>query len=150
MHDQGSGAHCTFTYTPISPLHQGEDLLQDRKQTPMFARSLPSRGSAAPPTPSAISAASRSILYRGGQLYLVGNNPPVFFFRDPLRFRTSTTPSSVNPRTGMRSAETTVGLLYAAAGKALHHVTMSDERGIQEAFRHMHGFGHPYLQLLAR
>jgi catalase len=75
----------------------------------------------------------------------VGNNTPVFFIRDPLKFPDLNHAIKHDPRTGMRSADTNWDF-WTNLPEALHQVTvvMSD-RGIPRSFRHMHGFGsHTY------
>jgi catalase len=72
---------------------------------------------------------------------IVGNNTPVFFFRDPLRFSDLNHAIKRDPRTGLRSAQNNWDF-WTLLPEALHQVTivMSD-RGIPKSFRHMHGFG---------
>jgi catalase len=80
-----------------------------------------------------------------GNWDVVGNNTPVFFFRDPLRFPDLNHAIKRDPRTGMRSADNNWDF-WTLLPEALHQVTiiMSD-RGIPRSFRHMHGFGsHTY------
>jgi len=76
-----------------------------------------------------------------GNWDLVGNNTPVFFLRDPLKFPDLNHAIKRDPRTGMRSADSNWDL-WSLLPKALHQVTivMSD-RGIPRSYRHMHGFG---------
>jgi DNA-binding MarR family transcriptional regulator len=76
-----------------------------------------------------------------GNWDIVGNNTPVFFFRDPLRFPDLNHAIKRDPRTGMRSADSNWDF-WSLLPEALHQVTivMSD-RGIPKSFRHMHGFG---------
>ena len=76
-----------------------------------------------------------------GNWDLVGNNTPVFFFRDPLKFPDLNHAIKRDPRTGMRSAQNQWDF-WTQLPEALHQVTivMSD-RGIPKGFRHMHGFG---------
>lgn len=71
----------------------------------------------------------------------VGNNTPVFFLRDPLRFPDLNHAVRRDPRTGMRSADNNWDF-WTLLPEALHQVTivMSD-RGIPKSYRHMHGFG---------
>lgn len=76
-----------------------------------------------------------------GNWDLVGNNTPVFFFRDPLRFPDLNHAIKRDPRTGMRSPESNRDF-WTLLPKALHQVTIvKSERGIPRSFRHMHGFG---------
>ena len=72
---------------------------------------------------------------------MVGNNTPVFFFRDPLRFPDLNHAIKRDPRTGLRSADNNWDF-WSLLPEALHQVTivMSD-RGIPKSLRHMHGFG---------
>ena len=76
---------------------------------------------------------------------MVGNNTPVFFFRDPLRFPDLNHAIKRDPRTGMRSADNNWDF-WTLLPEALHQVTIvMSERGIPRTFRHMHGFGsHTY------
>ena len=76
-----------------------------------------------------------------GNWDLVGNNTPVFFLRDPLRFPDLNHAVKRDPRTGMRSANNNWDF-WTLLPEALHQVTivMSD-RGIPRTYRHMHGFG---------
>jgi hypothetical protein len=76
-----------------------------------------------------------------GNWDVVGNNTPVFFFRDPLRFSDLNHAIKRDPRTGLRSADNNWDF-WTLLPEALHQVTvvMSD-RGIPKSFRNMHGFG---------
>nr|WP_272496283.1 catalase [Nocardioides sp. B-3] len=75
----------------------------------------------------------------------VGNNTPVFFFRDPLKFPDLNHAVKRDPRTNLRDAENNWDF-WTHLPEALHQITivMSD-RGIPASYRHMHGFGsHTY------
>jgi catalase len=76
-----------------------------------------------------------------GNWDIVGNNTPVFFFRDPLRFPDLNHAIKRDPRAGLRSADNNWDF-WTLLPEALHQVTivMSD-RGIPKSFRHKHGFG---------
>jgi catalase len=80
-----------------------------------------------------------------GNWDLVGNNTPVFFLRDPLRFPDLNHAVKRDPRTGMRNADSNWDF-WSLLPEALHQVTIvMSERGIPRSFRHMHGFGsHTY------
>jgi catalase len=76
-----------------------------------------------------------------GNWDIVGNNTPVFFFRDPLRFSDLNHAIKRDPRTGLRSAQNNWDF-WTLLPEALHQVTIvMSERGIPKSFRHMHGFG---------
>jgi catalase len=76
-----------------------------------------------------------------GNWDLVGNNTPVFFMRDPLKFPDLNHAVKRDPRTNLRSARNNWDF-WTSLPEALHQVTivMSD-RGIPASYRHMHGFG---------
>lgn len=85
-----------------------------------------------------------------GNWDIVGNNTPVFFFRDPLRFPDLNHAVKRDPRTGLRSADNNWDF-WSRLPEALHQVTivMSD-RGIPKSFRHMHVFcSHTFSMLNA-
>jgi catalase len=83
-----------------------------------------------------------------GNWDLVGNNTPVFFLRDPLKFPDLNHAVKRDPHTGMRSAQNNWDF-WTNLPEALHQVTivMSD-RGIPRSYRHMHGFGSHTFSLL--
>ncbi|PRY39480.1 catalase [Umezawaea tangerina] len=83
-----------------------------------------------------------------GNWDVVGNNTPVFFFRDPLKFPDLARAVKRDPRTNLRSPENTWGF-WTRLPEALHQVTivMSD-RGIPRSYRHMHGFGSHAFSLI--
>jgi catalase len=78
----------------------------------------------------------------------VGNNTPVFFLRDPLKFPDLNHAVKRDPRTNMRSARNNWDF-WTSLPEALHQVTivMSD-RGIPATYRHMHGFGSHTFSLI--
>lgn len=72
---------------------------------------------------------------------MAGNNTPVYFLRDALKFPDLNHAIKRDPRSGLRSAGSTWDF-FTQLPEALHQVTivMSD-RGIPRTFRNMHGFG---------
>ncbi|HEY0495924.1 MAG TPA: catalase [Kutzneria sp.] len=83
-----------------------------------------------------------------GNWDVVGNNTPVFFFRDPLKFPDLNRAVKRDPRTNLRDPENNWGF-WVNLPEALHQVTivMSD-RGIPKSYRHMHGFGSHTFSLI--
>ena len=151
MHAKGSGAFGTFTRDPRHhPVHEGERSSARSARRPSCSpASPPWPASAARPTPSATSAASRCKFYTDeGNWDLVGNNTPVFFFRDPLKFPDLNHAVKRDPRTNLRSPENNWDF-WTNLPEALHQVTivMSD-RGIPASYRHMHGFGSHTFSLI--
>ncbi|RYZ99657.1 MAG: catalase, partial [Moraxellaceae bacterium] len=72
---------------------------------------------------------------------LVGNNTPVFFLRDPMKFPDLNHAVKRDPKTNLRSANNNWDF-WTLLPEALHQVTivMSD-RGIPSSYCHMDGFG---------
>ncbi|PKL57834.1 MAG: catalase, partial [Methanomicrobiales archaeon HGW-Methanomicrobiales-5] len=76
-----------------------------------------------------------------GNWDLVGNNTPVFFLRDPLKFPDLNHAVKRDPHTNMRSAKNNWDF-WTSLPEALHQVTITmSERGIPASYRNMHGFG---------
>ncbi|MGL4668736.1 MAG: catalase, partial [Saezia sp.] len=76
-----------------------------------------------------------------GNWDLVGNNTPVFFIRDALRFPDLNHAVKRDPHTNMRSPQNNWDF-WTMLPEALHQITivMSD-RGLPDGYRYMHGFG---------
>src|SRR3990172_4803053 len=76
-----------------------------------------------------------------GNWDLVGNNTPVFFLRDPLKFPDLNHAVKRDPRTNLRSARNNWDF-WSSLPEALHQITITmSDRGIPYSYRHMHGFG---------
>ena len=80
----------------------------------------------------------------------MGNNTPMFFLRDPLRFPDLNHAVKRDPKTNMRSAQNNWDF-WSMLPEALHQVTITmSDRGIPLTYRHMHGFGsHTYSMISA-
>jgi catalase len=147
MHAKGAGAFGMFTVThDIRRYTKAKIFSEVGKQTPMFARFSTVAGErGAADAERDIRGFALKFYTEEGNWDVVGNNTPVFFFRDPLRFPDLNHAIKRDPRTGMRSADNNWDF-WTLLPEALHQVTivMSD-RGIPRSFRHMHGFGsHTY------
>ena len=148
MHAKGAGAFGTFTVThDITALHQApRSSPQIGKTTPMFARFSTVAGErGAADAERDIRGFALKFYTEEGNWDLVGNNTPVFFLRDPLKFPDLNHAVKRDPRTGLRSADNNWDF-WTLLPEALHQVTIvMSERGIPATFRHMHGFGsHTY------
>ena len=143
MHAKGWGAHGTFTVThDITRYTKARIFSEIGKKTDMFVRFSTVAGErGAADAERDIRGFSLKFYTAEGNWDIVGNNTPVFFFRDPLRFPDLNHAIKRDPRTGMRSADNNWDF-WSLLPEALHQVTivMSD-RGIPKSFRHMHGFG---------
>lgn len=143
MHAKGSGAYGTFTVTHDITRYTRAALFSEiGKQTPMFARFSTVAGErGAADAERDIRGIAMKFYTEQGNWDLVGNNTPVFFFRDPLKFPDLNHAVKRDPGTGMRSAQNNWEF-WTGLPEALHQITivMSD-RGIPSDFRHMHLFG---------
>lgn len=147
MHAKGAGAFGTFTVTnDITAYTRASIFAQVGKQTDMFARFSTVAGErGAADAERDIRGFALKFYTEQGNWDLVGNNTPVFFFRDPLRFPDLNHAVKRDPRTGMRNPETNWDF-WTSIPESLHQVTIvMSERGIPATYRHMHGFGsHTY------
>ncbi len=143
MHAKGSGAHGTFTVThDISRYTKARLFSEIGKSTEVFARFSTVAGErGAADAERDIRGFAIKFYTEQGNWDLVGNNTPVFFLRDPLKFPDLNHAVKRDPRTHLRSAENNWDF-WTLLPEALHQVTivMSD-RGLPRSYRHMHGFG---------
>jgi catalase len=81
-----------------------------------------------------------------GNYDLVGNNTPVFFIRDPLKFPDFIHTQKRNPVTNLKDPDMFWDFL-SLTPESVHQVTiLFSDRGTPRDFRHMHGFGsHTFL-----
>ncbi|MFD6531029.1 catalase [Streptomyces sp. NPDC060184] len=147
MHAKGSGAFGTFTVThDITRYTHAKIFSEVGKKTEMFARFSTVAGErGAADAERDIRGFALKFYTEEGNWDLVGNNTPVFFFRDPLKFPDLNHAVKRDPRTNLRDAENNWDF-WTRLPEALHQITivMSD-RGIPASYRHMHGFGsHTY------
>ncbi|PUA19422.1 catalase [Glaciimonas sp. PCH181] len=143
MHAKGSGAFGTFTVThDITQYTKAKIFSEIGKKTEMFARFSTVAGErGAADAERDIRGFSLKFYTEEGNWDLVGNNTPVFFLRDPMKFPDLNRAVKRDPKTNLRSADNNWDF-WTLLPEALHQVTivMSD-RGIPRSYRHMHGFG---------
>lgn len=143
MHAKGSGAFGTFTVThDITKYTKAKIFSEIGKKTEAFVRFSTVAGErGAADAERDIRGFAIKFYTEEGNWDLVGNNTPVFFLRDPLKFPDLNHAVKRDPHTNMRSAENNWDF-WSLLPEALHQVTivMSD-RGIPQSYRHMHGFG---------
>ncbi len=152
MHAKGSGAFGTFTVTnDITKYTKAKIFSEVGKKTEMFARFSTVAGErGAADAERDIRGFALKFYTEEGNWDLVGNNTPVFFFRDPKKFIDLNHAIKRDPRTNMRSPNSNWDF-WSSLPEALHQVTiiMSD-RGIPSSFRYMHGFSsHAYSMINA-
>ncbi|MEQ8294729.1 MAG: catalase [Roseovarius sp.] len=143
MHAKGSGAYGTFRVTgDITGLSKARLFDRIGKVTPVFVRFSTVAGErGAADAERDIRGFAVKFYTEEGNWDLVGNNTPVFFFRDPLRFPDLNHAVKRDPRTGMRSAANNWDF-WSLLPEALHQVTIvMGDRGLPRSYRTMHGFG---------
>ena len=152
MHAKGSGAYGTFTVTnDITKYTKAKIFSEVGKQTEMFARFSTVAGErGAADAERDIRGFALKFYTEEGNWDLVGNNTPVFFFRDGLHFPDLNHAVKRDPRTNMRSPNNNWDF-WSLLPEALHQVTITmSDRGIPKSYRHMHGFGsHTYSMINA-
>ena len=143
MHAKGSGAYGAFTVThDITRYTKAKIFSQIGKKTDLFTRFSTVAGErGAADAERDIRGFAMKFYTEEGNWDLVGNNTPVFFLRDPLKFPDLNHAVKRDPRTNLRSAKNNWDF-WTSLPEALHQITivMSD-RGIPASYRHMHGFG---------
>jgi catalase len=143
MHAKGSGAYGTFTVAhDITRFTRASIFAKVGKKTDLFVRFSTVAGErGAADAERDIRGFAIKFYTDQGNWDLVGNNTPVFFLRDPLKFPDLNHAVKRDPRTNLRSARNNWDF-WTSLPEALHQITivMSD-RGIPASYRHMHGFG---------
>lgn len=143
MHAKGSGAYGTFTVThDITQYTRAKIFSEIGKKTALFTRFSTVAGErGAADAERDIRGFAMKFYTEEGNWDMVGNNTPVFFLRDPLKFPDLNHAVKRDPRTNMRSAQNNWDF-WTSLPEALHQITivMSD-RGLPATYRHMHGFG---------
>jgi catalase len=150
MHAKGSGAFGTFTVTAdITKFTKAKLFSAVDKQTDLFMRFSTVAGErGAADAERDIRGFAVKLYTEEGNWDLVGNNTPVFFFRDPLKFPDLNHAVKRDPRTNLRSAQNNWDF-WTLLPEALHQITITmSERGIPASYRHMHGFGSHTFSLI--
>ncbi len=143
VHAKGSGAYGELTITnDISSYSCAKIFAQVGKKIPLFIRFSTVAGergssdSERDPRGFAV-----KFYTEEGNWDLVGNNTPVFFIRDPLKFPDFIHTQKRDPRTNLKNP-TAQWDFWSLTPEALHQITtLMSDRGIPRTFRHMHGFG---------
>jgi catalase len=153
MHAKGSGAYGAFTVThDITRYTKAKIFSSVGRKTGLFVRFSTVAGErGAADAERDIRGFAIKFYTEEGNWDLVGNNTPVFFLRDPLKFPDLNHAVKRDPRTNMRSAKNNWDF-WTSLPEALHQVTITmSDRGIPASYRHMHGFGsHTYSLINAR
>ncbi len=150
MHAKGSGAYGTFTVThDITRYTKAKIFSAVGKKTELFLRFSTVAGErGAADAERDIRGTAMKFYTEEGNWDLVGNNTPVFFLRDPLKFPDLNHAVKRDPRTNMRSAKNNWDF-WSSLPEALHQVTITmSDRGIPLSYRHMDMFGSHTFSLI--
>ena len=150
MHAKGSGAYGAFTVTQdITQYTKAKIFSSVGKKTDLFVRFSTVAGErGAADAERDIRGFAVKFYTEQGNWDLVGNNTPVFFLRDPLKFPDLNHAVKRDHRTNLRSAKNNWDF-WTSLPEALHQITITmSERGIPASYRHMHGFGSHTFSLL--
>ena len=139
VHAKGAGAYGTFTVTDDITKYTKAKIFSERgKKTELFIRFSTvagERGSA--DTVRDVRGFAIKFYTEEGNWDLVGNNTPVFFVRDPLKFSDFIHTQKRMPHTNLRSP-TMWWDFWSSVPEALHQVTiLFSDRGIPYGFTHM-------------
>ena len=143
MHAKGSGAYGTFTVThDITKYTKAKIFSEVGKKTELFLRFSTVAGErGAADAERDIRGVAMKFYTEEGNWDLMGNNTPVFFLKDPLKFPDLNHAVKRDPKTNMRSARNNWDF-WTSLPESLHQVTITmSERGIPYSYRHMNAYG---------
>lgn len=147
MHAKGSGAFGSFKVThDVSKYTKAKIFSEIGKKTDVFVRFSTVAGErGAADAERDIRGFAIKYYTEEGNWDLVGNNTPVFFLKDPLKFPDLNHAVKRDPRTNLRSAKNNWDF-WTSLPEALHQITITmSDRGIPQSYRHMNGYGsHTY------
>ncbi len=150
MHAKGSGAYGTFTVThDITRYTKAKIFSEVGKKTELFLRFSTVAGErGAADAERDIRGFAVKFYTEEGNWDLVGNNTPVFFLRDPLKFPDLNHAVKRDPRTNLRCPNNNWDF-WTLLPEALHQITiLMSDRGLPRSYRHMHGFGSHTFSLI--
>ena len=150
VHAKGSGAYGHFVCTnPLTQYTTAKLFSSAGKKTPTFLRFSTvggEKGSA--DTERDPRGFALKFYTEEGNWDLVGNNTPVFFIRDPLKFGDFIHTQKRDPQTNLKSA-TMMWDFWSLSPESLHQVTiLFSDRGTPDGYRHMDGFSSHTFSLI--
>lgn len=143
VHAKGAGAHGYFECSAdVTKYTKAKFLSEVGKRTEVFARFSTvggEKGSAdAERDPRGFAV---KFYTEEGNYDLTGNNTPVFFIRDPLKFPDFIHTQKRNPATNLKDADMFWDFL-SLTPESIHQVTiLFSDRGIPKTYRNMNGYG---------
>jgi catalase len=146
VHAKGSAAYGKLTVTNDISRYTTADALQPGRVTEAFLRFSTVAGErGAADAERDVRGFALRFYTAQGNWDIVGNNTPVFFIRDPLKFPDFIHTQKRHPRTNLRSP-TAMWDFWSQSPESLHQVTiLFSDRGLPQSYRHVDGFGsHTY------
>src|SRR5215211_77853 len=147
VHAKGSAAYGTLTITnDITQYSKAKVFSEIGKQTEVFLRFSTVAGErGAADAERDVRGFALKFYTDEGNWDIVGNNTPVFFVGDPLKFPDFIHTQKRDPQTNLRSA-TAAWDFWSLSPESLHQVTiLMSDRGLPKNYREIHGFGsHTY------
>jgi catalase len=143
VHAKGSGAFGTLKIThDIARYTKAKVFSGIGKETPLFIRFSTVAGErGAADAERDVRGFSIKFYTEEGNWDVVGNNTPVFFIRDPLKFPDFIHTQKRDPYTNLRS-NVAAWDFWSRHPESLHQVTiLMSDRGIPKNYRQQHGFG---------
>lgn len=142
VHARGTGAFGTFTLSKDLSDYTIAKFLQGKgKQTDVFIR-FSTVGGGQDSSDYARDPRGFAVKFytEEGNWDMVGNNTPVFFLRDPIKFPDFIHSQKKNPRTNCPDPAAMYEF-WANSPQSLHQVTiLMSDRGIPYSYRHMNGY----------
>ena len=141
-HAKGSGAFGTFEVTEDVSKWTKADFLQKGKKTDMLARFSTVAGElGSPDTWRDVRGFALKFYTEEGNFDLVGNNTPIFFVRDPMKFPHFIRSQKRLPDSGLRDG-TMQWDFWTQNPESAHQVTyLMGPRGLPKTWRNMNGYG---------
>ncbi|MGH2886851.1 MAG: catalase, partial [Solirubrobacteraceae bacterium] len=146
-HAKGSGAFGTFETTEDVTAYTRAALFQPGVRTEMLARfSTVACESGSPDTWRDPRGFSLKFYTSEGNYDMVGNNTPVFFMRDPMKFQHFIRSQKRRADSGLRDHDMQWDF-WTLSPESAHQVTwLMGDRGIPKSYRHMNGYSsHAYM-----
>ena len=142
VHAKGGGAFGEFVVTHDVSAYTKADFLQPGKRTEMLARFSTVAGEqGSPDTWRDPRGFSLKFYTEEGNYDLVGNNTPVFFVKDPMKFQDFIRSQKRMPDSGLRDNNMQWDF-WTLSPESAHQVTwLMGDRGLPRSWRHMDGFG---------
>ncbi|MDR0940824.1 MAG: catalase [Bacteroidales bacterium] len=143
VHAKGSGAYGTLTITnDITKYTKAAIFSKVGKKTDLFLRFSTVAGErGAADTERDVRGFAMKFYTEEGNWDLVGNNTPIFFIKDPIKFPDFIHTQKRDPQTNLRS-NTAAWDFWSQSPETLHQVMiLMSDRGLPANLRQMHGFG---------